>query len=78
MSAVGDNTPAAQPADQQDGLHYASIHLSLNQNDALYSNFRLGQPRSQAEEEDEEDGVEYSVIKTDNASSAPRSAAPPT
>lgn len=78
MSTVDETTSAAQPADQQDDLHYANIHTSLNHSYALYANCGLGQPRSQAEEEDEEDGVEYSVIMTRNASSAPRSAAPPT
>lgn len=76
MSAVDETVSAAQPVDQQDDLHYASIHLSLNDNYALYSNCGPVRPRGQAEEED--DGVEYSVIKNANASSALRSAAPPT
>ncbi|XP_051240405.1 B-cell receptor CD22-like [Dicentrarchus labrax] len=65
-------SPAAaqrQSEEQQDDLHYASICFPQNQEDALYSNIRYAQPHRRTE--DEEGGVIYSAIKTDNASSAP-------
>ncbi|XP_076585208.1 sialoadhesin-like [Chaetodon auriga] len=58
-----------QPEEDYEDLHYASIHLCLNQEDALYSNIRPTQPCRQNEEEVD---VEYSIVKTDNARSAPR------
>lgn len=76
MSPVVDSMSAALPAEQQDDLHYASIHLSLNQNDELYSNIRPVQPHSQTEEDEEDVSVVYSIVKYDNASSAPRWATP--
>ncbi|XP_044047685.1 B-cell receptor CD22-like [Siniperca chuatsi] len=66
---VYDNLSAAaqrQAAEQQDDLHYASICFSQNHAGALYS-IRPAQPHRQTEEEDEEDGVEYTTIKIDNA-----------
>ncbi len=69
-----ENTLAASqrpPAEQQDDLHYAIIHLCPNQEEALYSNIRPPQSHRQIEEEEEEDGVEYTTVKTDNSSSAP-------
>ncbi|XP_030282733.1 B-cell receptor CD22-like isoform X3 [Sparus aurata] len=53
-----------QPAEQEDELHYTSIRLSVNQEEALYCNFRPAQLR-QTEEEEEEDGVDYTIVKTD-------------
>lgn len=76
MSAADETMSAAQPADQQDDLHYANIGLSLNDSYALYANCGPVRPSRHAEEED--DDVEYSVINTNKASSALRSAAPPT
>ncbi|XP_070771472.1 Schwann cell myelin protein-like [Enoplosus armatus] len=66
---VHDNPSAAaqrQPAEQQDDLHYASIFFSRHHTECLYSNVRPAGPRGPTEEEDEEDGVEYTTIKTDN------------
>lgn len=76
MSAVDETMSAAQPAGQQDDLLYANIRLHLNDSYALHANCGPVRPSRHAEEED--DDVEYSVIKTDKVSSVLRSAAPPT
>ncbi|XP_033985905.1 hemicentin-2-like [Trematomus bernacchii] len=52
----------AQPAEEQHDLHYSSIHLPQNQEDALYSNIGRVQPHRQTEED--EDMVEYTAVKT--------------
>lgn len=64
MGPLSDNTSAPaqrQPAEEQEDLHYASIHLSLNQEEALYSNIRSAQHHRQNEEEDD---VEYSIVNS--------------
>lgn len=74
MGPVYDNPSAEaqrQPAEQQEDLHYASICFSQNQAEAIYSNIRPAQPHRQIEEEDEEDGVDYTTIKINHASSTP-------
>lgn len=74
MGPVYDVPSAAaqrHPAEEQDELYYASIHLFQNQADAVYSNIRRARAHREAEEEDEEDRVDYTTVKTDNASSAP-------
>lgn len=53
------------PAEQEDELHYTSIRLSVNQEEALYCNFRPAKLHGRTEEEDEEDGVDYTIVKTD-------------
>lgn len=59
-----------QPEEEEDELNYSSIQFSLSQQAALYSNFRPAQPHRQTEDEDEEEGVDYTRVKTDNNSSA--------
>ncbi|XP_075939061.1 uncharacterized protein LOC142940060 isoform X2 [Anarhichas minor] len=75
MDLVYDVTSAPAPRQPAEHLHYSSIHFTQNQEEALYSNIRPAQPYRQTEEEDEEEDeeeVEYTDIKTDNASSSPR------
>lgn len=78
MNPVAEKRSAAQPAEQRDALHYASIHLTPH--DPLYYNIRPVKPHmhTREEEEEEEDSVEYTVIKPDQITVAPRWAAPPT
>ncbi|KAM9363782.1 B-cell receptor CD22-like [Symphorus nematophorus] len=59
-----------QPAEQQDGLHYASISFSQNHTEAVYSNVRPARSHRPIEEEDEDDDVDYTNVKIDNASCA--------
>ncbi|XP_041789673.1 B-cell receptor CD22-like isoform X2 [Chelmon rostratus] len=66
IGPVSDNMSAA--AEEQEDLQYANIHLCLNREEALYSNIRPAQPHRQNEEEE---SVEYTIVKTDNARSAP-------
>ncbi|XP_074483203.1 hemicentin-2-like [Sebastes fasciatus] len=74
MGPVYDLLSAAtqrQPAEQRDDLHYSSIRFPQNQEDALYSNIRPAPLHRPEEEEEDGDGVEYTAIKADSASSAP-------
>lgn len=76
------DTPSAaaqkQPAEQQDDLHYASISFSRNQTDAVYSNIQqVHLQREAKEDEEEDDEVEYTVVRYDSGSSAAGWAAPP-
>ncbi|XP_040893205.1 B-cell receptor CD22-like [Toxotes jaculatrix] len=69
------DTPSAaaqrRPAEQQDDLHYASICLSPQNAEAVYCNVGRVQPqRGTEEDEEEEDGVDYSVVRFDKGSSA--------
>ncbi|XP_073331410.1 B-cell receptor CD22-like [Pagrus major] len=64
LSQVSANLSQRQPAEQEGDLHYASVHLSVNQEEALYSNIRPARLHRRTEEEDEEDGVDYTVVKT--------------
>ncbi|XP_040891992.1 sialoadhesin-like isoform X2 [Toxotes jaculatrix] len=69
------DTPSAaaqrRPAEQQDDLHYASICLSQQNTEAVYCNVGRVQPqRGTEEDEEEEDGVDYSVVRFDKGSSA--------
>lgn len=52
----------AQPAAEQQDLHYSSIRFPQNQEEALYSNIGRMQPQRQTEED--EDMVEYTAVKT--------------
>ena len=66
------------PAEQQDELHYASVHFSRRQTDPLYSNIRPAQPRRYKEEnkeEEEEEMVVYTAVQFNSASRASRWAA---
>ncbi|XP_071361159.1 limbic system-associated membrane protein-like [Trachinotus anak] len=58
--------------EQQDDLYYASVKFSPNQVDPLYSNIRADRTGRQREEEEE--AVEYTVVKfnSGSASSRPR------
>lgn len=55
----------------KDDLHYASIHFSKKQADPLYSNIRPAQSHGHKKEE-EADSVEYTTVKFNNLSTAPR------
>ncbi|XP_073331781.1 B-cell receptor CD22-like [Pagrus major] len=56
---------------EQDDLHYASVHFSKSQTDPVYSNIRpAGHHRHKEGEEEEE--VEYTAVKFTSASAAPR------
>uniref|UniRef100_UPI0037E73601 B-cell receptor CD22-like n=1 Tax=Semicossyphus pulcher TaxID=241346 RepID=UPI0037E73601 len=71
---VHDNLSAAartHPAEQQDDLHYATIHFFQSQADALYSNIRPARSHRQTLKEDEEEDVEYAVVKINDASRLP-------
>lgn len=73
MNPVAEKPSAAQPVEQRDALHYASIHLTPH--DPLYSNIRPAKPHihmGEEEEEEEEGSVEYTVIKPDQITVAPR------
>nr|XP_046234641.1 titin-like [Scatophagus argus] len=60
-----------QPDDQQDDLHYASVHFSTNHTDCLYSNIRpAGLHRDEQEREDE--SIDYAVVKFNRGSKGPR------
>lgn len=63
---VAEETSAAQPTEQ---LLYASIHLTPG--DPIYSNIRPVKLHIHTGEEDE-DSVEYTVIKPDQITVAPR------
>ncbi|XP_078101813.1 B-cell receptor CD22-like [Sander vitreus] len=65
---MGPAATQRQPAEQEDDLNYSSICFLQNQGDALYSNIRPPQPRRQTEDQD---NVDYTTVKTENASSAP-------
>ncbi|KAF1394632.1 hypothetical protein PFLUV_G00003090 [Perca fluviatilis] len=66
---MGTAATQRQPTEQEDDLNYSIISFPQNQEDALYSNIRPPQPRRHTEEQD--DGVDYTTVKTENASSAP-------
>lgn len=53
-----------QPEDQQDDLHYASVHFSKKHSDPLYSNIR---PK-----DEEEDIVVYTAIRFKSGNTATR------
>ncbi|XP_068583253.1 B-cell receptor CD22-like isoform X2 [Cebidichthys violaceus] len=80
MDLVYDVASAPAPRQPEEHLHYSSIRFAQNQEEALYSNIRPAQPHRQTEEEEdeedeedeEEEEVQYTDIKTDNASSSPR------
>ncbi|KAM7419793.1 hypothetical protein PAMA_016744 [Pampus argenteus] len=61
---------ASESAEQEDGLHYASISFSKSLDEALYSNIRPAHLHSQTEEEYEE-GVDYTAVKVKSASNSP-------
>ncbi|KAA8578690.1 hypothetical protein FQN60_002533 [Etheostoma spectabile] len=70
---VGPAATQRQPAEQEDDLNYSSICFPQGQGDALYTNIRPHQPRRRTEDQDDVDytTVNYTTIKTENASSAP-------
>ncbi|XP_045886854.1 B-cell receptor CD22-like [Micropterus dolomieu] len=74
MGLLGNNPSAAaqrKQAEESDDLCYASVSFSKNQEDALYSNIKPAQPnRHKNEEEEDEDGVEYSVVNFKSASAS--------
>ncbi|XP_044047448.1 B-cell receptor CD22-like [Siniperca chuatsi] len=63
-----DNREQCLPnqSEQQDDIHYASIHFPKNQTDPVYSNIRAG-PRRHKEEEEV---VEYAAVKFNSGSTA--------
>ncbi|KAM7419811.1 hypothetical protein PAMA_016758 [Pampus argenteus] len=63
-----DNRERAQP-EEQDDLHYASVHFSNNQADPLYSNMRSAQPHRHMEEQE---GTQYAAVTFNRAGTAPR------
>ncbi|TDH15662.1 hypothetical protein EPR50_G00011630, partial [Perca flavescens] len=76
LQGPGDGSDNREQSEEQDELHYASIHFSKNQTDPVYSNIRpagLRKHEGQEEEEEEEDDkVEYAAVKFNSASTPPR------
>ncbi|KAI3353500.1 hypothetical protein L3Q82_020020 [Scortum barcoo] len=75
MGSVCNPSAAVQraPAEEPDDVYYASVSFCKNQEDPLYSNIRPAQAnRLKNEEEDEdEEGVEYTVVNIKSASASP-------
>ncbi|XP_037620126.1 hemicentin-2-like isoform X2 [Sebastes umbrosus] len=70
-----DNREQMPPTEQQDELHYASVHFSRRETDPLYSNIRPAQPRRYKEErkeEEEEEMVVYAAVGFNSASPSSR------
>ncbi|XP_071361405.1 Fc receptor-like protein 5 isoform X2 [Trachinotus anak] len=67
-----DDREQMQPGEQQDDLHYASVHFSKDH--AVYSNIRPAQPRRHKEKKrEEEEMVTYAAVTFNSGSGAPRS-----
>uniref|UniRef100_A0A8C4HF95 B-cell receptor CD22 n=1 Tax=Dicentrarchus labrax TaxID=13489 RepID=A0A8C4HF95_DICLA len=66
----------ANQEEEQDDLHYASVHFSNNQADPVYANIRPAGPRRHKEEEEEV--VEYAAVKFNRAITDPRTGGPET
>ncbi|XP_036952821.1 hemicentin-1-like isoform X3 [Acanthopagrus latus] len=78
VGPVYDNCSATaqrNPSEEQDDLNYATVSFSKNQEDPLYSNVGLANPKRQQheeeEEEEDEDGVEYTFVNFKSSSSSP-------
>ncbi|XP_041640758.1 B-cell receptor CD22-like isoform X2 [Cheilinus undulatus] len=77
MASANDDPPASarrQPAEEQGELCYATVSFSRNKEDPIYSNIlqaKFNRPKTKNEEE--EDEVEYSVVKITSACSLPES-----
>ncbi|XP_040003026.1 sialic acid-binding Ig-like lectin 16 isoform X4 [Xiphias gladius] len=71
-----ENSSAAvqrEPAAQEDELFYSIVRFSKNQEDPLYSNISLAQPSKHwREEEEDEEGVDYTNVAVKSASATPR------
>ncbi|XP_071361406.1 sialoadhesin-like [Trachinotus anak] len=66
-----DDREQMQPGEQQDDLHYASVHFSKDH--AVYSNIRPAQPRRHEEKKrEEEEMVTYAAVTFNSGSGAPR------
>ncbi|XP_041642166.1 sialic acid-binding Ig-like lectin 12 [Cheilinus undulatus] len=77
MASANDDPPASarrQPAEEQGELCYATISFSRNSEDPLYSNaLQTKLDRLRTKNDEEEDEVEYSVVKITSARSLPES-----
>ncbi|KAM8773677.1 sialic acid-binding Ig-like lectin 12 [Acanthopagrus schlegelii] len=78
VGPVYDNRSAAaqrNPSEEQDDLNYATVSFSKNQEDPLYSNVGLANPKRQQHEEEEEEedegGVEYTFVNFKSSRSSP-------
>ncbi|KAG7219923.1 hypothetical protein INR49_001853, partial [Caranx melampygus] len=56
-------------AGQQDELHYACVNFPQNQGDPVYSNITVYHQRETVGDEEDEDSVEYSVVRFNKARS---------
>ncbi|XP_034543840.1 carcinoembryonic antigen-related cell adhesion molecule 5-like [Notolabrus celidotus] len=70
-----DNREQIQLAEQQNDLHYATVHFAKNPEEPVYSNIKLDKPKrnkkTKKEEEEEEGGmVEYSAVRFNTARTA--------
>ncbi|XP_070771473.1 Fc receptor-like protein 2 [Enoplosus armatus] len=66
---MGSAALQRKPAEEPDDLFYTSVSFSVNQEDPLYSNIGSARPNRHIseEEEEDEDGVEYTIVNVKSA-----------
>ncbi|XP_041640762.1 sialoadhesin-like isoform X2 [Cheilinus undulatus] len=62
-----DNSEQIQPSEQQDELHYATVHFNKNLTEPVYSNIQPTKPKRHKQQKEDE-MVEYAMVKFHGAS----------